>query len=61
MARSERGLSAVLVRVNRTAVGMVLPLAFSWLRTRRMAFAASVASRRLPCVGTMTRSARLIA
>jgi hypothetical protein len=30
---------------------MVLPLAFSWLRTRRMAFAASVASSRLPCVG----------
>ena len=27
----------------------VLPLAFSWLRTRRTAFAASVASSRLPC------------
>ena len=43
---------AALVRVNKTAVGIVFPAVFSLLRTRRMAFTASVASSRLPCVGT---------
>ena len=61
MAWSDRGRMAALVRVNRMAVGIVFPADFSMLRIRRMAFTASVASSRLPCVGTMTRSARLIA
>ena len=61
IACSDRGRMAALVRVNRMAVGMVLPAVFSMLRTRRIAFTASVASSRLPCVGMMTRSARLIA
>src|SRR5271165_588316 len=52
---------AALVRVNKMAVGMVLPAVFSMLRMSRMAFTASAASSRLPWVGTMTRSARLIA
>ena len=43
---------ATLVRVNKTAVGIVFPAVFSLLRTSRMAFTASVASSRLPCVGT---------
>jgi hypothetical protein len=52
---------AALVRVNRMAAGIAFPAVFSMFRTSLIAFTASVASSWLPCVGMMTRSARLIA
>ena len=62
MACRVRGRMAVLVRVNKMEAGMVLPPAtFSMRRTSLTALAASTASSGLPCVGMMTRSARLIA